>query len=640
MRFIKFNDEQIDSFLFMELSDLAKALTKQNDVEVDYSVQSYLDPIEKKIYVSHFWDHREKNETVNGLKSDVFLRCIGNFHHTSYHEIGLFIKRTKHLKFPSFARQLAMLLEDIRIEELCKKERAGTKKVFSVRRDLYRKYFQSQLIIHQERSISTDALFNYLYLQLTAQSPINNHAALIENIQRMLPFLESKLFQVYECHSTKQVLNLVTEMMEVIEEVLEKDMLNTYFFLADLPYDLLENPILFDDLKRKTKLKNKDSLKEAKKGDEDVHENKLPTWHSETSKPTKSFLQFELEQGTNTTINGDGIVREGDDTDQALGMIQGTSKKAKKNDYSKLEALENRKEDKRDASNEFAYGLENKYAYPVFKDSTTPTPEQIDKYKANRNEVQLFQKKLKMMIQKTLEHKKTLPRNDLHLGRLNKKLLRLVTDENPKLFYKKQEKAPQIDAVFTLLVDCSASMYDKMEQTKYGIILFHETLKSVQVPHQIVGFWEDTNEASKTRQPNHFHTVISFESSLKQQSGPEIMQLSPEEDNRDGYAIRHMTKQLIRRNEKQKFLLVFSDGEPAAMGYERNGIIDTHEAVLEARKLGIEVLNVFLANGDIDEATKKTIQNIYGKYSIFVNKIEELSEQLFPLLKRLLLKTI
>ncbi|OAS85302.1 vWA domain-containing protein [Metabacillus litoralis] len=639
MRFIKFNDQQVDSFLFMELSDLAKALTKLSDIEVDYSVQSYIDPVQRKIYVSHFWDHREKNETVPALKSDIYLRCIGNFYHTNFQEIGLFIEKTKLLKLNGFAKQLCMLLEDLRLEEICKKERPGTKRAFEVRRNLYRKYFHSQLTIHQERSILTDALFNTLYLRLTAQSPLEQMPILSDSVDRALPFIESKIFQVYEVNTTKAVIQIVLDIMDVLEEMLEKDMLNTYFYLADLPYGSYETNSLFDELKRKSKLKNKDSLEEAKKGDEDVHGDKLPTWHSETSKPTKSFLQFDLEQGTNTTINGDGIVREGDDGDQALAMVQGTSKKAKKNDYSNLEALENKSED-RSMAGDLVYGKENKFAVPVFVEAKQPLPNELEQYKKDRNDILLFQNKLKLMIQKTLEHKRTLPRTDLHIGRLNKKLLRLLTDENPKLFYKKQEKSQQIDAVFTLLVDCSASMFDKMEQTKLGITLFHETLKSVRVPHQIVGFWEDTNEASKTRQPNHFHTVITFEDSLKQQSGPEIMQLSPEEDNRDGYAIRHMTKQLTMRNEKQKFLLVFSDGEPAAMGYERNGIIDTHEAVLEARKLGIEVMNVFLSRGEIDEPTKKTIQNIYGKYSIFVDKIEELPEQLFPLLKRLLLKTI
>ncbi|MGA3854999.1 hypothetical protein ACPCW1_19300, partial [Bacillus pumilus] len=77
-----------------------------------------------------------------------------------------------------------------------------------------------------------------------------------------------------------------------------------------------------------------------------------------------------------------------------------------------------------------------------------------------------------------------------------------------------QAPSSEIDAVLTLLVDCSANMFDKMNEKKKGIVLFHEALKSVPVPHQIVGFWEDTNAASETSQPNYSNTVVSFKGSL------------------------------------------------------------------------------------------------------------------------------
>jgi len=127
---------------------------------------------------------------------------------------------------------------------------------------------------------------------------------------------------------------------------------------------------------------------------------------------------------------------------------------------------------------------------------------------------------------------------------------------------------------------------------------------------------------------------------LSKKAGPEIMQLQPEEDNRDGYAIRHMTKKLMNRNEKQKFLLVFSDGEPAAFGYEQNGIVDTHEAVLEARKRGIEVINIFLSNSSVSEGQRNSLRNIYGNFSIILSDVSELPNILFPLLRKLLLKSI
>ncbi|RAS82573.1 vWA domain-containing protein [Priestia endophytica] len=639
MKFIKFNDSQIDSFLFMELEDLARTLTKDEEMEIEYRVSSYYDPYLKKMYLSHFWGQRPHQETVAGLKSDVFLRST-EITHGDYGAIARYVKHIRRSSIQSFARQLFMVFENLRLEEDCKKDRPGTKKVFLKRREMYKTYFSTQLRFNVERNIHTDALFCALYVLATVDNPFEELPSIQPDIDRVIPFLREQIIRTFEAKTTREVTRICEEISDVLEEVLEKDMLNTYFLLPDFNYEELQQGLTFDDLKRESKLKNDDVIKGEKSGEEDVHEDKLPTWHQETSKATESFLQFDLEQGSKTDLGGDDAVREGEDGDQALGVVQGQSKKAKRNDYSKLEVLKTRKEEPQEGGDE-SLGKDNRYAKALVKEKTRPTSEERSQYSANVKEIAPYQKRLKQMISKTLEHKRILPRTDLHFGRLNQKnLLRLATDDNPRLFHKKNDPSHEIDAVFSLLVDCSASMFDKMEQTKLGITLFHEALKSVHVPHEIVGFWEDTNDATETYQPNYFQHVIDFSSSYKKESGSEIMQLEPMEDNRDGFAIRHASQSLMKRSEKQKFLLVFSDGEPAAMGYEQNGVVDTHEAVLLARKQGIEVINVFLSNEPIDEGQQTTIRNIYGKYSILVEDVSELPNVLFPLLKRLLHKSI
>jgi len=191
-----------------------------------------------------------------------------------------------------------------------------------------------------------------------------------------------------------------------------------------------------------------------------------------------------------------------------------------------------------------------------------------------------------------------------------------------------------------MLVDCSASMVDKMEETKKGIILFHEVLKKLAIPHSIIGFWEDANAVKEGYQPNYFHLIKDFTHSVYSKSGAEILQLQPQEDNRDGYSIRMATQELVRRSEKNRFLLIFSDGEPAAANYDQNGIIDTKEAVVEARKKGIEVVGMFLSNGSIAEEDQKTMKNIYDKEHVLIPSVSELPEQFAPLLKKLLLKSL
>ncbi|NPC93092.1 VWA domain-containing protein [Bacillus sp. WMMC1349] len=635
MKFIKFNDKKIDSFLFMELTDLARTLAKSDQVEVEYSVQSYYNPFEKKIYLSHFWKDRSYHDMVAGLKSDVYLRAIG----TTYSSMGEFadlLDNIKDFKCKSFAKQIFMLFEDIRIEEYIKQERPGTKRAFFSRQKMYRKFFMTQLTFNKERSIFTDALFCAIYLKLTAKSPLEDIPEIHQSIDPLKRFIEHQLSRVFDARTTEDIVWIVINLMESFEEVLEKDMLNTYFFFPELAYEQVDETSLFKDLKAKPKLSEELNLDQEKSGDEEVLDEEMPTWHRETEAPAKSFLQFDLEHGAKTDLFG-GALREGEDGDQALGAVQGRAQQSNRKDYRKLESLETVQDLPPSGGQS---GKENRNAFPIFKAPEKPSLDEISEYRHQAKTIEPYQKRLKRMIQKTLEHKKILPRTDLHAGRLNHKLLRYFTERNPRLFLKKHDPSTEIDAVFTLLVDCSASMFDKMAETKRGIILFHEALKSVAVPHQIVGFWEDTNDATNISQPNYFHTVVSFFDSLAKDAGPHIMQLEPKEDNRDGFALRQMTNMLIKRNESQKFLIVFSDGEPAAFDYEQNGIVDTHEAVITARKRKIEVINVFLSNSEIEESQMKTIQDMYGKYCLFVPDVDQLPDMLFPLLKKLLNKSI
>src|SRR5690625_1032236 len=365
------------------------------------------------------------------------------------------------------------------------------------------------------------------------------------------------------------------------------------------------------------------------------------TWHreNENSDRKQTFLQFELDVGTKTNIMGGGA-RETEEGDQAMGTIQGASGQSDKNDYSELESLEKKEEKQNGGSGENVYGEDNKDAVAIEKEAQSPSSDDREQYQQAASEIAPFKRKLANTIEKTMEHKKNAPRKDLTIGRLSKNLLPLVIDENPRVFYKKTEESKDIDAVFTLMVDCSASMHNKMDETKRGIVLFHEVLNRLKIPHSIVGFWEEANEVKENYQPNYFHIIHSHADPLYKNDGAKIMQLEPQEDNRDGFSIRVMTKELITRREKNKFLLVFSDGEPAATNYDENGIIDTHEAVNEARKRGIDVIGMFLANGQINEYEDLTMKNIYGKQRLMIPDVSELPEHFTPLLKKLLLKSL
>ena len=66
-------------------------------------------------------------------------------------------------------------------------------------------------------------------MKLTAESPLEEIPPLHERIDPMIPFIESSLERVYDARSTSDIAIIVKELTEGFDELLEKDMLNTYF---------------------------------------------------------------------------------------------------------------------------------------------------------------------------------------------------------------------------------------------------------------------------------------------------------------------------------------------------------------------------------------------------------------------------
>lgn len=639
MKYIRFNDKKVDTGLFLQLQDLATVLTNMEDLEFEYNFGSFIDIFNRKITASHFWDNHEKDEKVAGYKTDIFLRAVGTLHHTSLKDVQAYVENIEETNIKKFAIQLFTLLEDLRLEERCKKERPGTKRLFFIRKSALKRYYDSQLNTNVTRGFQLDELFCLIYLILQSDTPDPvfpfANSGQIEETERLKPLL----YEVYEARRTSDIVRICERIVFSLDGKY-KDSMNEYYILPIIQSTEYVRNTLFDELTRNDELANCDTEDVDEDKSETIDE-KFSTWHRENENGDRqqTFLQFELESGTKTSLMGEGV-RESDDADQAIANVQGHSGESKKKDYSDRETLNKQDNRKKEGGKTYQFGEENKHAVKLEKKVAAPTTEETAMYKEYVKEIEHEKRKLSSTIEKTLEKKKTSPRRDLLIGRLSKKLLPIVLEKQPRVFYKKTNRSKEIDAVFTLLVDCSASMNDKMEETKKGIVLFHEVLKKLRIPHSIIGFWEDANDVKEDYQPNYFHIITNHDNSLYHQVGPEIMQLEPEEDNRDGFSIRVVTKQLEGRHEKNKFLLIFSDGEPAAANYDQNGIIDTYEAVLEARKKRIEVIGMFLASGMIEESDAETMKNIYGKEHLLVPSVSELPEQFAPLLKKLLLKSI
>lgn len=642
MKHNRWHDEQVDINLLLQLQDLTTVLSKIPNLTFDFTYGSFIDLKEKKITGSTLWNSTKPYIQKSGYKTDVYLRSIGTLYYSHLPAFQRFWHGIDGSVLTKFSIQLIALLEDLRLEEIIKHLRPGTKEDFAIRKAYLQHYFTTQLTTNATRGMDLDELYCMIYLLLQSDRPDQTFPHASRRQLEMLDYIKSDLYQSYEAKTTQDVVAITTNVVWKLNNHYQ-DVNNIYFTFPIFKWEeAYERNTLFDELTRTDDLANQDT-EDITQDDNEYLDETFSTWHRENENADRkqTFLQMDLEVGTKTNLKG-GDARETESGDQAFATAQGTSGKSKQQDYSKLETLEQQAAKKDGKKTDAPYGEENINAVKIFKHAKMPTQDDILKYEAYLAEIEPYKRKLSQTIKKILEHKKGSPRKELHYGRLSKRLLPLFTDENPRLFYKKDQESSKFDAVFTLMVDCSASMYAKMEETKRGIVLFHEVLKELRISHEIIGFWEDvtTSTRDEVEQPNYFHIIRSFQDSPYEENGAKIMQLEPEEDNRDGFSIRVVTERILEQGEKHKFLLIFSDGEPAAANYDQNGIKDTRLAVSDARKKGIDVIGMFLADGTIEENEEEFMKSIYGHERLMITDVSELPVRFAPILKKLLLRTL
>ncbi|KDE96199.1 hypothetical protein CM54_03975 [Staphylococcus sp. TE8] len=625
-RFIKFNDEQLDAKQVMMLQDLARLLLKDEQTQVKIQKFPFYNPFSNTLITSWFWSHRPHHIEQAGLKTDVLLAAYG-YQHMDI-DIVNHVLHNDDFHHTKFFHQLFKLLEDVRILELIRKERPSTAKYIDLRLDTRLAFTDSQINVYKTKTVFTDLLFLNLeraFLSQNFYDVPSIHPTFDDVLVNMYQYLPN----IFQNKTSEDNMYLAERMMYQVDDLLKEDMLNEYYYLPQKLYEDIQ-ATTFEDLKR-TDASNTDGY-DKHQSEEDAETAEAETKAADSETKGGAYLEMELHEGENSEVIADNdTAREGDSTDDMTDMM---TKKGK----GSQNTLDHDEGGFIGQNQAFALEGINKNVKVEWKVPNIQ-PQHILDYQHSKNDVQFEIKDLIQIIKKTIDREHQDERHNLTKGRLQKDLINWFIDDQYKLFYKKQDLSKTFDATFTLLVDASASMHDKMDETIKGVVLFHETLKSLNIKHEILAFNEDAFEADDREQPNIIDEIINYNYSIFEKEGPRIMSLEPQDDNRDGVAIRIASERLLQRSHQQRFLIVFSDGEPSAFNYSQDGIIDTYEAVETARKFGIEVFNVFLSQEAITEDIEQTIHNIYGQFSIFVEGVEHLPSLLSPLLKKLLLKS-
>ncbi|CEG22698.1 hypothetical protein BN1080_01631 [Planococcus massiliensis] len=605
-RFIQFNNETIDTKLLHQMEMLAGALADAPYLKVTTRKLLEFRPSESALSISVFWRHRPKQIERNGYLSDIYLLAAGYWRHFNLGIWRRFLKEESEL--PHLRQQLLLCAEEFRLIEQISQERPGTREAFAIREGVYIDYHKGHYRQNMQKGFKAEAFLNAAFLALRGQS-----AEMEESFSELF-FLWSRMF---DAKSTADSCAVVDSLMGRLEYWILQDMVLSYYTFGDSidevpPFRYYEGM----ETEASKEGKNIDTIEEW-----------FQTWHRETENETSPAMEFELDKGdSKPTDGGREDEGSGEPEQTAQGNSAGEHLKGNDDNDRKMEDQPKKAAGKFGAANE----------------AVEYTEKRIELSGDHRQSIEAWRRKqapyvraLLKELKKRMTQRRQEARGNLNAGRLSKNLLPLVIEERPKPFYRKSAPSKELDAVFCLLIDGSASMVDKLEETRQAVLLFHDVLRNLNVPHEIVLFYEDAYEASEASQPNYFEWMHKFEDGSRDHA-PEIFSLEAHEDNRDGFAIRWMTDRLQQRSEKHRFLLVFSDGEPSAYDYAENGVVDTANAVLEAKKSAIEVLHLFLSSEPISEEQASFYQMMYGNKSVSADSLEQFVEQTLRLLKRTL----
>ncbi|HNK19299.1 MAG TPA: VWA domain-containing protein, partial [Piscinibacter sp.] len=150
-------------------------------------------------------------------------------------------------------------------------------------------------------------------------------------------------------------------------------------------------------------------------------------------------------------------------------------------------------------------------------------------------------------------------------------------------------------------VDNDARVIDVIRDALY---VFGEALEGTGDAFEMLGF------SSVRRQHVRMQHLKGFDETWSREARSRVGAIKPGYYTRMGAALRHATRRLALRPERQRLLLILTDGKPNDLDvYEgRWGLEDTRHAVHEAREAGL--LPFCLS---IDEEAHEYLPHLFGR---------------------------
>jgi nitric oxide reductase NorD protein len=197
--------------------------------------------------------------------------------------------------------------------------------------------------------------------------------------------------------------------------------------------------------------------------------------------------------------------------------------------------------------------------------------------------------------------------------------------EGDDRIYIRREKRERHVAV-AFLVDISGSTSRELgngrrviDIEKEGLVLLCEALDAMGDQYGLYAY------SGQGRAMVDFLTIKDFDDRLGASTAHRLGGLAPRHQNRDGAAIRHATTKLLKRDVKNRILMLLSDGRPLDDHYkDEYSLEDTRAALREARHRGIETFCV-----TIDREAESYVCRMYAeaRYCV-ISSVESLPTKL------------
>lgn len=203
-----------------------------------------------------------------------------------------------------------------------------------------------------------------------------------------------------------------------------------------------------------------------------------------------------------------------------------------------------------------------------------------------------------------------------------------LKNHNGKYFSRLISPDGSPSVAFGILVDESGSMDgDNTEKARKTAVILEDALRTLGVPLFVVGHTTSFN-GDNCCILNVYADFDTFDG----QDRFRLAEIGSYYCNIDGAAITYLSEKLLKRPERQKVLIVISDGFPTGSSfYSEDPLEDTKDAIEKYRKKGIRIFGAVLEDFD-------NIGAIYGKqYAFNCQSGETLQTELCKIVKRYVL---